>query len=341
MKRHPLNVPVILMLLAFLLPLMGGCATDKQVISQAASVHTGLQPAVITDPQLAAYIQTVGDRVIDAAKVLDAQGFGPESHRSESSAWMFSQGMQFHLVASDTLNAFTTGGEHMYVYSKLFEQCRDEDELAAVVAHEFAHVYCRHVQKGMNRQYAMLGGAAVAGAAGYAVGGKDNRSENALAFAGAAAAAGQFIGMGYTRGDERQADQLGFQFYAHAGWDPAQFPGFFRTLIAEGYDKTPEYASDHPTLASRVEAAKQWAAELPPAAVQWRKPDTASPQQFAALKQRVQQITRSMPNDKTLSQARMLLAAFPSCVTPVDQPGQKQARASLQQYLRSLSGQNK
>src|SRR5262245_55640030 len=147
-----------------------GCASDKSVISQANQVHDGLKPAVMDDPELTQYLQSVGDRIIASARKLDAKNYGPDSHRSEDSKWMYSQDMKFHFVNSKTLNAFTTGGEHMYIYNELFQQCRSEDELAAVMAHEYGHVYGRHVQKGMNRQYVQLGAAAAAGAAGYAAG---------------------------------------------------------------------------------------------------------------------------------------------------------------------------
>src|ERR1043165_7236014 len=119
----------------------GGCASDKAVISQAQSFHSNIQPAVMNDPELNGYINQVGQRIIGAAKEMDQQHYGGKGHAKESSQWMFSQSMLFHFVNSKTLNAFTTGGEHMYVYNALFQQCKDEDELAAVMSHEFAHVY--------------------------------------------------------------------------------------------------------------------------------------------------------------------------------------------------------
>ena len=321
---------VLLCLLALVvLPLAGGCATDKQVISQAADAHQGLKPAVITDPELARYMQQVGDRIIASAKTSAQQGYGPMAKSKEDSSWMFSNAMQFHLVASDTLNAFTTGGEHMYIYSKLFQTCKDEDELAAVMAHEFAHVYGRHVASGMNRQYTMTGAALGAGALGYAAGTGDARMANATTYFGAAASGLQFVGMGYTRGDERQADEMGFHFYALAGWDPHQFAGFFKTLEQMGLETKSEMTSDHPSLASRVDAANKWAAALPPEAAQWRKPPVADPNRFNALKARTVQVVAAMPKDDTLNKAKLLLAAFPSCVTPEDQPQTKAARAQI------------
>jgi len=102
-----------------------GCAvTDRQVIDQAQQAHSGLKPAVIEDRELADYIQAVGDRIVNAAQEADRQHKGPDAHfKDEDRAWMFSNKMQFHFVNSKTLNAFTTGGEHMYVYTELFQLC--------------------------------------------------------------------------------------------------------------------------------------------------------------------------------------------------------------------------
>jgi predicted Zn-dependent protease len=310
------------------------------VIAQADQVHGTLKPAVITDPELTAYIQQVGDRIIVAAKEYDAQGGGPKSHKSEESGWMFSKDMKFHFVNSKTLNAFTTGGEHMYIYTGLFEQCKSEDELAAVMAHEFAHVYGRHVHKGMNRQLGALAVAAAAGGAGYAIAGEDNRAEGATIGAGAGLLAAQFANMGFTRKDEAEADKLGFIFYTRAGWDPNKFGDFFQAMIDKGYDKTPAYLSDHPTLKSRVEQAEQRAADLPPNAKNWREPPVADASKFKALQQRAIAVGKNMPTDQSLANSQELLQALPrSCVAPVDPPDAVQARERLAQRAESQQKQ--
>jgi len=312
--RFPL---IVLMLVVVLL---GGCATDRQVIAQANQFHNSLEPAVIDDPRLAEYLQAIGDRIIAAAAKVRS-----EDRRGEDSAWMFSKDMRFHFVNSKTINAFTTGGEHMYIYTALFHHAQTEDELAAVVAHEYAHVYGRHVHKGMNRQYAILGLAGAAGAVGYAAA-DDNRMETAGIAAGVALAAGQFIGMSYTRSDEAEADKLGFEFYTRAGWDPHRFGDFFQRMIDMGYDKGPEFLSDHPSLSSRVADAKRRAAALPPAAAKWRRPNIATESQFKALQQRSIALGAKMPDDKSLAQAQVLLAAMPrSCLTPAIHEDQKKA----------------
>lgn len=332
-SRQMLIRTVLALFLGLSMLLAGGCATDRQVIAQAQDVHGGLQPAVIKDQQLAQYIQSVGDRIISAAQQATQQGYHAPSKSSEDSSWMFSSQMKFHFVASDQLNAFTTGGEHMYIYSELFQNCRSEDELAAVMAHEYAHVYGRHVQQGMNRQYAMLGAAAAAGAAGYALGDDDNRLAYAGGFAGTALAAGQFVGMGYTRSDEREADDMGFDFYVRGGWDPAHFTDFFTQMIQKGYDKTPEMLSDHPSLASRVEAINAKVAKLPPSAAQFRKPPIADQAKFRTLQQRSKQVVAAMPKSDAVRGAGLLLASFPSCVAGVDTPEQKNAQQRVQAII--------
>jgi predicted Zn-dependent protease len=248
---------------------------------------------------------------------------------------MFSNRMQFHVVNSKTINAFTTGGEHMYVYNALLQMCKTEDELAAVMSHEFAHVYCRHVQQGTNRQYAQLGAAGLAAVAGYAAGGKEHGAEYAGMAGGGALAVSQFIGMGYTRHDEAQADEYGFAFYSLAGWDPDHFGDFFQDMINAGYDKTPTMLSDHPMLRDRVVAAKQRAADWKAKHDdQFKKAPIADPAQFAQIKARAAQIAASTPDDQSLQKAQGLLASFSSCVTPGDeQPEQVAARKRLDEAV--------
>jgi predicted Zn-dependent protease len=319
-----LSLLVVLMLVA---TVGTGCASDQKVIAQANTVNDQLKPSIVTDPELSNYIQGVGQRVIEAARSTgDADA--PAAHKKGGdNSWMYSNDMKFHFVNSKTLNAFTTGGNHMYIYTALLQQCQSEDELAAVVAHEYAHVYARHVQQGMDRQYGILAGAAAAGAAGAAVGYSQDKTEGALKYGAAGAGvgllAGQFLGMGFTRGDEDEADKYGFRFYARAGWDPNHFADFFKRMIAAGYDTTPELASDHPTLRSRVASTERRVSELPPNASQWRKPPIADTARFAQIKARSVEIGKTMPNDKSMQQAQELLAAFSSCVAPVDQPEQK------------------
>jgi predicted Zn-dependent protease len=288
----------------------------------ADQVHTGLEPAVMEDEELSAYLQKVGDRIIETAVAMHERGYGPKSHKSGDNQWMFSDEMRFYFVNSQTLNAFTTGGEHMYIYNGLFQQCQSEDELAAVMAHEYAHVYARHVTKGMDRQLGQNVGTGVlavgAGVAGFFLGGFGTGVSSAETAAGVGSAAGKYVGMSYTCGDEDEADKLGFAFYTRAGWDPTHFADFFTQMIQQGYDKTPELLSDHPALANRVKNTNRRIKELPAGAAEWRRPPVADAAQFRALQQRGRQLANTMPSDKSLEQAQAVLASFSSCVSQKD-----------------------
>src|SRR2546423_14070334 len=92
MKRRS-HVFLALTFLVFAM-LSVGCATDKAVISQAQQFDSQLKPAEINDSALSDYLQRVGDRIIASARELDRQGFGPKSHKKESSEWMFGQNMK-------------------------------------------------------------------------------------------------------------------------------------------------------------------------------------------------------------------------------------------------------
>lgn len=317
-------------LCSFLLLLVAAtaCATDRSVIEQAADAHRELEPAVVEEAELSAYIQSVGARVVEAAAAMTGEGYGGKSHKGADTRWMFSDDLRFHLVASEELNAFTTGGEHMYVYTQLLGACRSEDELAAVVAHEYAHVYARHVHKGMNRQYAVLGGAVAAAIIGYEVA-KENKEEWAAISGALALYAGQFLSLGFTRDDEAEADKLGFDFYVRAGWDPARFGDFFQNLADQGYDTESDTLSDHPTLRSRVAAAKSRAAALPPSSAALRRAPLVDAKRFAALQQKAQAVAKSKPKGDALLVAQTLLASVPSCVAAKDSESHHVARGRL------------
>ncbi len=337
---HRMIVRVLLVLGASLISL--GCATDKKVIAQAADSHKQLDPAILKDPQLADYVQKVGDRVVKSARRLIQDGYEKDRVFAEDPQWMFDE-VQFHLVNSETLNAFTTGGTHVYLYSELFRTAKTEDEFAAVVAHEFSHIVGRHVAKGMNRQYAIIGTAVAAGVGGYALGG-DNRGELATALGGGALVAGQFVGMGFGRKDENEADKFGFQFYCDAGWDPDHFGDFFQQMVDKGMDTTPELASSHPLLRDRVANARRRAEEWKQQHPDWQKylrDDVVSPAQFRKLQERALAVGKSVPNDSSLKAALLMFDSFPSCVAPKDQKRQVEARKELGALLQEQKTKKK
>jgi predicted Zn-dependent protease len=335
MRRRTIAPLHSVALVGLLAVLSTGCTpTDQTVISQANQVHGTLEPAVIRDPEVQRYMDSIGNRILDAAVEYDRQRGGREG---QDNSWM--NDIRFHLVNSNTLNAFTTGGQHIYIYNQLFQDAESEDELAAVMAHEFAHVYARHVHSGMQRQYGVMGAALAGAALGYVAGGSESGQEYAGLGAGAGGALAQFFSQGYSRKDENEADKLGFSFYTRAGWDPDRFADFFKQMIEKGHDKGAGPTSSHPALRDRVAETEERVARMSPEARRRQRPPIADRREFEDLKQRAVAAARDVPSDQTLAAAQLMLQAFPSCVTPEDQPDQQRAQRELLQAVGASEGQ--
>jgi predicted Zn-dependent protease len=129
---------------------------------------------------------------------------------------------QFYNVKDNSLNAFAGPGGHIFIFSGLVSVMDSVDELAAVLTHEIAHVSARHLAERLD-QTKKIGIGTLAGIlAGILVGGP----------AGAAVVSGTMAAgiqkqLAYSRDDERQADQLGFQYMGQTGFDPK---GMLQTL---------------------------------------------------------------------------------------------------------------
>lgn len=308
-----------------------GCANDQGIKMQAQQAHTGLASAVVNEDEVNKYLQDVGGRIIAAARQLNSEGYQrPKDYNSSQDSWMFGDEMKFVLVNNDKVNAVTTGGNYMYVYNGFLQQCRSEEELAAVLSHEFAHVYMRHIHNKVNAQgisqfgtiSAMIGGAYV------------TRNEDAKTQEETAKASGQLaqeVGKGvlnnYSRDEEGAADRVGFQFYTRAGWDPAKFADVFQSQLDKtgsapaGAAAAAGGATDHPPLEERIANAQQRASQLPPEASNWKKSTVASSLQFRKVKDRAATAVASMPASDSLTQAQTALGVFSSCFA--DSPEKK------------------
>jgi predicted Zn-dependent protease len=319
--------PAAVTLAVSMLVVSTGCTpSDQNVIAQANQVHGSLEPAVIRDAQVQRYMDAIGKRIVDGAIEYNEQGKTAKAQRGQDNSWMYDGGVRFHLVNSQTLNAFTTGGTHIYIYNQLFQDSKTEDELAAVMAHEFAHIYARHVHSGMKRQYGVIGMTALGAVAGYAVGGSESGAQYAGLGAGAAGAVAQTVTQGFSRGDENEADKLGFSFYIRGGWDPDRFADFFKQMIDKGLDKGG--GGSHPALRDRVAQTEQRVDSMRDVN-RWRRENIASQREFKALQDQARQAARDVPSDQTLAAAQLMLQAFPSCVSPEDQPDQQAAQEKL------------
>jgi len=147
---------------------------------------------------------------------------------------------------SKDVNAFALPGGKIGVYTGLLQVAKGQDQLAAVIGHEVAHVIAGHSNErvsqqqvaglGMNVAQLILGGGTGGGAMMSALG----------------AGAQYGVLLPFSRAHESEADLLGLDYMAKAGFDPRAASQLWRNMAQAGGQKPPEFASSHPSDETRI-----------------------------------------------------------------------------------------
>lgn len=241
-----------ILLVAVALGWSAGCTTVPEsgrsqliLISPAQEAQQGLaafsqikqDETISKDPAMNARVQRIGARI--------AESVGREVPNAQ---W------EFVVFESEQINAFALPGGKVGVYTGLIKLVDSDDELAAVMGHEIAHVSSRHgaerISQGM---LAGLGGVAVA----VATDDSENKELYQLGYAGLAT-----LGtLGYSRLQETEADEIGLRFAAGAGYDPRAAAEFWEKMKAakSGSGQPLEWFSTHPSDDRRIANLKQLA----------------------------------------------------------------------------------
>ncbi len=153
------------------------------------------------------------------------------------------------LFEDDQINAFALPGGKIGVYTGLLDVAESPDQLAAVIGHEVAHVLANHGKARMS--------AGIAGQAGMVLGQialgsqvDNTRQRNAMAALGLGLQVG--VMMPYGRGQESEADILGLDLLAKAGFNPQASTQLWRNMAAANRGSTPELLSTHPAASTRI-----------------------------------------------------------------------------------------
>lgn len=168
------------------------------------------------------------------------------------------------LIQTNIVNAMAAPGGKIMVYEGLWDPnnglARDEDEIAAVMAHEIAHVNCRHSTEAMTRQ--MLPNALFLGATVFAQ--AKEKTELAAALGGAFVLYNGVWMTRYSRADEMEADAIGLMYMAKAGYDPRAALRIWERAAQQrtGNDPAASIFSTHPADSDRLAALQ---AHLPEA----------------------------------------------------------------------------
>ena len=160
------------------------------------------------------------------------------------------------VVNAPEINAFALPGGPLYLHRGLLEAARTEGQLAGVVAHEIAHIALRHGTHNASKAYATQAGIGVLG--GILTRGKTRTTGEIINVVGGLGLNAVFLK--YGRDAETQADIVGAQILARAGYDPMDMARFFE-LLRQQRQKDPgrleQFFSSHPAPADRAARVQQ------------------------------------------------------------------------------------
>ena len=201
---------------------------------------------ILDDPYLTEYLNSIGQSIVTYAD----QNSAPYT---------------FFIVRDADINAFALPYNFIGVNAGLLLATEREDELAGVLAHEIAHVSQRHIVRAIAESKRMTLPLAAAMLAGAALAAASKQAGQAAMMGSLAASAQHQIS--FTRANEQEADRVGMQLLAKAGYDPKGMSDFFakleRQASGEARNRIPEMLLTHPRPQNRV-ADTQDRVEIPP-----------------------------------------------------------------------------
>lgn len=232
------------------LPEIGVVASEAVPLDKELMIGTAVmrqmrgQAPLLSDPVLIEYLQDLGNRL-----VVHADNVKFPFH--------------FFWVNNDVINAFAFFGGHIGVHTGLIHHAKTESELASVLAHEIAHVTQRHIARRMMAQQRSAPLALASMLGGVLLGMANPQAGMAAISAGQAAS--MQIGLDYTRANETEADRIGINMLARAGFDTRGAADFFSVLMEMERlgSRMPERLRSHPLSQSRVSDARSRAMDYP------------------------------------------------------------------------------
>ncbi len=181
------------------------------------------------DSNLTARLQRVANRLIPHVSAL----------RPDARSWNW----EVHSLSSNELNAYCAPGGKIMFYSGIVNRLNlSDDEIAAIMGHEMAHALREHARERISRAYAQQAGMGlIASAVGLSSG-----QAQAL---GVAAQLG--LELPHSRGQESEADTLGLELMARAGYNPNAALTLWQKMAQAGKGDPPKFLSTHPSDSDR------------------------------------------------------------------------------------------
>ena len=224
---------------------------ESMAISESANAYSQMmgdfskKKKIETGTARAAKVREITDRLI-----VQAVRFRPDSAN-----WNWEVQV---IDDPKTVNAFCMAGGKMAIYTGMWDQVHaTDDEIAEVMGHEISHALLNHTQERMSVAMSSMVGLAVVDVL------VSPRDRTGLAMTGAAAAAALAITLPNSRESESEADQVGIELAARAGYDPAAAVSLWDKMGKLG-GQPPEWMSTHPSPEHRAQRLKELGAKVQP-----------------------------------------------------------------------------
>jgi len=220
--------------------LLAGCASGPMLIPESHLVEMAAMEFEKIKQEMTISDDPEGTAQVARVSMGIAKALGSEMPDAE---W------EYVLLEDPSANAFAMPGGKIAVFTGLLETVESDDELAAVIGHEIAHVLFRHSNQRMTAEILRSIGAVATVVA------TDDMDDGDRALVLAAYGIGSQVGvmLPYSRHHESQADQLGLLIAAQSGFDPRAALLFWEKMSESNPKSQPEFFSTHPGYDTRLQ----------------------------------------------------------------------------------------
>jgi predicted Zn-dependent protease len=219
--------------------LVGDAEMDKMGVEAFEQLKS--QGKVSSDPQVNGYVTCVANAITAA--------IDPKEFPNAAGSW------EVRVFQDDTANAFALPGRKIGVHTGLLKVATNQDQLATVLGHEVGHVLARHGAERVSDQALAQGGAQVLGGLLGAAG--DPSSPLNGAAQAALGLTAQGVVLKFSRTQESEADALGLDLMAKAGFDPRESVTLWQNMAAASKGQPIEFISTHPSHETRIRDLQQ------------------------------------------------------------------------------------